>query len=418
MTGMPDRRPPGVREFESDPLPHLLDWLRQPAPDGVYPVGTGPDLLVVADWALTRDLLADPEERFTARSAVFGAVPSWVSGSAHTRALTSPLARYLDMLWRRVTDEEIRAAAANATGPDHRWPTAGVLLYWRLFARLLVPDLPERVLRRAERAILLAERIGDRAGGRRLLRLRRRLVSSTAMAGLADLSADRRAEPDAPDDLGRLLRDFFDSDDDVAVATFALFGAVCRASSSVLSWILLLDAGWRLGTGAGVTLRGTRASAPAADRVREALRLWPATWLIEREVRRETWLGAHRLKPGDLAYVCPILLHRDPATWTEPAEYRPRRWAAPPERYREAYLPFGTGPGACVGARFVTAMPARILAVLDEGDPLAVTVHGAAPRFDAICAPPAFSLGSQPRSDTTRADRSGHPNVRGQLRAL
>jgi hypothetical protein len=383
---------PGVREFELDPLPHLLSWLGQPSPDGVYPLGAPGGPVVVADRRLARELLANTGDRFAARSATFGAIPGWVSGAAETRALTSPLARYFDGAWRQVTDEQIRAALAAVVDTGQPWPTAGVMLYWRLFAKVLVPQLPERVRRRAEQAVLLAERIAERAGRQRLTRLRRRFVSSTAMAGLAELSAVRRAAPVGSDELGRLLRDYFPSDDDVAVATFALFGAVCRASSTVLSWVLLLDAGWRLGHTADATLTYHRPQATVADRIREALRLWPATWLIEREVRHRTVLGGHRLGPGQLAYVCPLLLHRDPQTWTDPHDYRPQRWASPPERYREAYLPFGTGAGACVGARFVTSMPSRILAVLDEIGPFTVSVRDAQPRFGAICSPPAFTL--------------------------
>ncbi len=45
------------------------------------------------------------------------------------------------------------------------------------------------------------------------------------------------------------------------------------------------------------------------------------------------------------------MLHRHPAFWSEPEEFRPERFAGADaeERHRFAYIPFAVGPRHCIG---------------------------------------------------------------------
>jgi cytochrome P450 len=63
--------------------------------------------------------------------------------------------------------------------------------------------------------------------------------------------------------------------------------------------------------------------------------------------------------------IAPWVLHRHRAYWTHPETFDPARFlaeATPPPRY--AFMPFGTGPRICVGARFAMAEAVLVLAAL------------------------------------------------------
>jgi cytochrome P450 len=66
--------------------------------------------------------------------------------------------------------------------------------------------------------------------------------------------------------------------------------------------------------------------------------------------------------------ISPYTLHRHPAFWPEPNEFRPSRFkdSATPASHRYAYIPFGAGPRVCIGshlgmleATLIAAMVAR-----------------------------------------------------------
>src|SRR6185369_17952655 len=123
-------------------------------------------------------------------------------------------------------------------------------------------------------------------------------------------------------------------------------------------------------------------------RVREALRLWPVAWLLSRKVTAATELGGVPLVPGDRLYLCTYLLHRDPDCWAEPGEYRPGRWAAPPEGHKARYLPYGFGSAACVGSRFVNQATAKVLECADVLDRFDLRVIEPDPVFGSLLSPP------------------------------
>lgn len=96
--------------------------------------------------------------------------------------------------------------------------------------------------------------------------------------------------------------------------------------------------------------------------IREAMRLYPPSWMLTRTTTRETRLGGHRLPAGTLVLYCQYVLHHDPRVFPEPDRFDPDRWLAHahgpgtvPAAERRAYVPFGGGPTKCLGEQFATA---------------------------------------------------------------
>jgi len=90
--------------------------------------------------------------------------------------------------------------------------------------------------------------------------------------------------------------------------------------------------------------------------VKEALRLHPPIWVIERTPLEDDEILGHRVPAGSIVAVSPYVLHRHTALWEEPDRFDPERFRpeAEAERERYAYLPFGAGPRVCIGARFAS----------------------------------------------------------------
>lgn len=83
--------------------------------------------------------------------------------------------------------------------------------------------------------------------------------------------------------------------------------------------------------------------------LREAMRLFPPIWIIERRAIARDALAGFAIPAGSPVVVCPFTLHRDPRFWEKPDEFVPERFASEPP---SAYLPFGTGPRYCIGSEF------------------------------------------------------------------
>jgi cytochrome P450 len=106
--------------------------------------------------------------------------------------------------------------------------------------------------------------------------------------------------------------------------------------------------------------------------VSETLRLRPAAWMIERQVVAPVDLAGFAPPPGTVLLISPWLLHRDPASWSDPLSFVPDRWLnadgayddSAPGQPRGAWLPFGAGSHVCVGAAFAWAEAVLVLATL------------------------------------------------------
>jgi hypothetical protein len=112
---------------------------------------------------------------------------------------------------------------------------------------------------------------------------------------------------------------------------------------------------------------------------REALRLCPSTYWIQRRAARDNELSGALVRVGDLVSIHVPRVHRHPQFWNEPDKFRPERFGEGPN-WRRAWMPFGRGPRLCVGhsysfdviknviacvvnSHFITAKPQRISAL-------------------------------------------------------
>ena len=95
--------------------------------------------------------------------------------------------------------------------------------------------------------------------------------------------------------------------------------------------------------------------------VREAMRLYPPIWIIERRARVEDAIGGVRIPAGSSVIICPWTLHRHPEFWPEPEAFRPERFAAGTP---DAWIPFGAGPRFCIGSEFAMMEAVLITAMI------------------------------------------------------
>ena len=86
----------------------------------------------------------------------------------------------------------------------------------------------------------------------------------------------------------------------------------------------------------------------------EALRLFPPSWAMGRQVIEAHPVGTHVIPPGDLVLLPQWVVHRDPRWWPEPQRCLPGRWSDPTRRSRPrwAFFPFGGGVRQCIGEGF------------------------------------------------------------------
>ncbi len=84
--------------------------------------------------------------------------------------------------------------------------------------------------------------------------------------------------------------------------------------------------------------------ASSADVFDEALRLYPPAWLITRQALGPDDVAGVEIPANALIIMSPYWLHRHPAAWDVPDEFRPGRPIP-----RTGYVPFGAGPRLCIG---------------------------------------------------------------------
>jgi cytochrome P450 len=179
------------------------------------------------------------------------------------------------------------------------------------------------------------------------------------------------------------------------VATFMLAGH--ETTANTMSWTLALlsaypSARHRLEAEVDSVLADRGPEADDADKlpwtravVSEAMRLYPPAWTIERNALADDEVAGTPVPAGSLVAIPPYLIHRHPEFWPDPAGFDPGRFLAngaaapgggghPGHRY--AYIPFGGGRRACVGASFAELETVLVVAAIARRYRLELTMRG------------------------------------------
>jgi cytochrome P450 len=85
----------------------------------------------------------------------------------------------------------------------------------------------------------------------------------------------------------------------------------------------------------------------------EALRLYPAGWLMTRKALKDDRLGDWYVPARTEIYISPYFIQRHPALWEAPDRFNPDRFiGGAPDRRLVTTLPFSAGPRNCIGELF------------------------------------------------------------------
>jgi cytochrome P450 len=168
-------------------------------------------------------------------------------------------------------------------------------------------------------------------------------------------------------------------DDDGLVRIFisVLAGAFDTTSFGLASTIYLLarDVDWQMRVreeclataSAGVTYEQLR-GLPQLEWVwKETLRLFPVAPDMPRRALRDVELGGYRIPAGAFVFAMIAPVMQDARFWDHPHRFDPERFSperAEDKRQRGAYLPFGAGAHACIGAQLATLEAKAFLSVL------------------------------------------------------
>jgi len=88
--------------------------------------------------------------------------------------------------------------------------------------------------------------------------------------------------------------------------------------------------------------------------IEEAMRLYPAGWLLSRKALGDDRLGDYFVPAGTELYLPVYFLQRHPDLWDQPDRFNPDRFQpeSSKNRYRLATIPFSAGPRNCIGTHF------------------------------------------------------------------
>jgi len=88
--------------------------------------------------------------------------------------------------------------------------------------------------------------------------------------------------------------------------------------------------------------------------IEEAMRLYPAGWLMTRKALQDDRLGDYLVPAGTEIYIPTYFIQRHPALWRDPDNFDPDRFGPgySQDQHRPAMLPFSAGPRNCIGELF------------------------------------------------------------------
>ncbi|GAB3703642.1 cytochrome P450 [Spirosoma flavus] len=170
------------------------------------------------------------------------------------------------------------------------------------------------------------------------------------------------------------------SDQQLRDECVTLFSAGHETTAVSMAWTIYLltqhpDVLLRLQTEVKSVLGDTRTPSPDVFRalpytlqvIQESLRLYPPAWIMSRLAHQNDHIGPYTIPAGATALVSPYILHRNPASWSEPEQFNPDRFAPGGEKdqaHAYAYVPFGGGPRLCIGNQFALMEMQILLAML------------------------------------------------------
>ncbi len=94
--------------------------------------------------------------------------------------------------------------------------------------------------------------------------------------------------------------------------------------------------------------------------IKESLRLYPPIHIGNRRVAEDMEFTEGKVPAGERMFYSIYLTHRDPEIWENAEQFCPDRFSHGRKTPPFAYVPFGGGPRACIGAAFGQA-EARIV---------------------------------------------------------
>jgi cytochrome P450 len=100
----------------------------------------------------------------------------------------------------------------------------------------------------------------------------------------------------------------------------------------------------------------------------ESLRLRPPSWVLARTAVEDCELRGVPIPAGSVVLISQHVLHRDPRYFPNPEAFDPDRWLDERQagRSKMAYIPFGSGPRACIGEGFAWMEGVLLLATFAQ----------------------------------------------------
>ena len=121
--------------------------------------------------------------------------------------------------------------------------------------------------------------------------------------------------------------------------------------------------------------------------IKESLRLYPPIHIGNRRVAEDMDFTEGKVPAGERMFYSIYLTHRDPAIWENAEQFCPDRFSHGRKTPPFAYVPFGGGPRACIGAAFGQAEARIVMTRLLQTHTFEFTGHKIHPHMGATLEP-------------------------------
>lgn len=233
--------------------------------------------------------------------------------------------------------------------------------------------------RRLEKLVELPEWFPSRANRR----FRRSLQPLDAI--VHRLIRERRQKGEPANDLLALLLKRCDeetglrmTDEQLRNETLTLLLAGHETTANGLSWMWYLLSKHpairsKLSAEVAEVLGGRMPTAEALPRLtyagmvfKEAIRLYPPIWIMERRALAEDTIGGYTIPASSSVVISPYVTHRDSRFWENPEGFDPERFAPHKvdKKNPHCYIPFGLGQRHCIGNHFALMEAQIVLAMI------------------------------------------------------